>query len=85
LTMGVGGLVEVTSWVLGFGRQAEVLEPEHLRDAVGQEVKAMAERNGMEVRGTFYLADQSDRGDWGARIGLQKDTDKARGNYPKQL
>jgi predicted DNA-binding transcriptional regulator YafY len=27
LAMEVGGLVEVMSWVLGFGRQAEVLEP----------------------------------------------------------
>jgi predicted DNA-binding transcriptional regulator YafY len=28
------------SWVLGFGRQAEVLEPEHLREAVGRELEA---------------------------------------------
>ena len=40
LTMEVGGLVEVTSWVLGFGRQAEVIEPEHLRQAVTEELAA---------------------------------------------
>ena len=34
LTMEVGGLDEVMSWVLGFGRQAEVLSPAHLRKAV---------------------------------------------------
>ena len=44
--MEVGGLVEVMSWVLGFGRQAEVLEPAHLRKAVAEEVKAVAMRYG---------------------------------------
>jgi len=44
LTMEVGGLVEVMSWVLGFGRQAEVLEPEHLRKAVAGEAEAVAGR-----------------------------------------
>jgi len=42
LTMEVGGLVEVMSWVLGFGRHAEVLLPEHLREAVAEEVSATA-------------------------------------------
>ena len=42
--MEVGGLSEVMSWVLGFGRQAEVLEPEHLRAAVAEEVHAVAGR-----------------------------------------
>jgi predicted DNA-binding transcriptional regulator YafY len=40
LTMEVGGLVEVMNWVLGFGRQAEVLEPAHLREAVAEELFA---------------------------------------------
>jgi predicted DNA-binding transcriptional regulator YafY len=40
LTMEVGGLVEVMSWVLGFGGQAEVIEPEHLRQAVTEELAA---------------------------------------------
>jgi len=40
LTMEVGGLVEVMSWVLGFGRQAEVLAPAHLRQAVAEELAA---------------------------------------------
>ena len=42
--MEVGGLVEVMSWVMGFGRHAEVLEPEHLRQAVAQELAATAQR-----------------------------------------
>jgi predicted DNA-binding transcriptional regulator YafY len=46
LTMEVGGLVEVMSWVLGFGRQAEVLEPQHLREAVADEIRAAAGRYG---------------------------------------
>jgi len=44
LTMEVGGLVEVMSWVLGFGKQAEVMEPEHLRKAVAEELLATAEK-----------------------------------------
>jgi len=44
LTMEVGGLSEVMSWVLGFGRQAEVLEPKHLRVAVAEEMEAAAAR-----------------------------------------
>jgi predicted DNA-binding transcriptional regulator YafY len=44
LTMGVGGLSEVMSWVLGFGRQAEALEPAHLRKAVAEEIEAAAGR-----------------------------------------
>jgi predicted DNA-binding transcriptional regulator YafY len=42
LTMEVGGLVEVMSWVMGFGRHAEVLEPAHLREAVAEELAATA-------------------------------------------
>jgi predicted DNA-binding transcriptional regulator YafY len=42
--MEVRGLVEVMSWVLGFGRHAEVLEPEHLRQAVAAELEATARR-----------------------------------------
>jgi predicted DNA-binding transcriptional regulator YafY len=47
LTMEVGGLSEVMSWVLGFGRQAEVLEPDHLRKAVSDEITAVARRYGI--------------------------------------
>ena len=44
MTMEVGGLQEVMSWVMGFGRQAEALEPEHLRLAVAEELVASAEK-----------------------------------------
>ncbi len=44
MTMGGGGLVEVMSWVMGFGRHAEVLKPEHLRQAVAEELAATAHR-----------------------------------------
>ncbi len=44
MTMEVGGLREVMSWVLGFGSQAEVLEPAHLRQAVAVEHSATAEK-----------------------------------------
>ena len=46
MTMEVAGLCEVMSWVLGFGRKAEVLEPPHLREAVTQELAATAGRYG---------------------------------------
>jgi predicted DNA-binding transcriptional regulator YafY len=32
------------SWVMGFGRQAEVLEPAHLREALVEELATSAER-----------------------------------------
>lgn len=38
LTMEVSGTVEVVSWVLGFGDQAEVLEPAILREQVAAEL-----------------------------------------------
>ena len=34
LTIEVGGLVEVMSWVMGFGRHAEMMEPAPLRQAM---------------------------------------------------
>jgi len=44
MTMEVGGLVEVMSWVMGFGRHAWVLEPAHLRQAMTEELVATVER-----------------------------------------
>lgn len=44
VTMELGRLVEVMSWVMGFGRHAEVLEPEHLRQAVAEELAVTAGR-----------------------------------------
>jgi predicted DNA-binding transcriptional regulator YafY len=38
LTMDVRGTTELVSWVLGFGRQATVLEPPELREAVRAEL-----------------------------------------------
>lgn len=40
MTMEVGGLCEVMTWVMGFGRHAEILEPAHLRQAVAEELSA---------------------------------------------
>lgn len=44
LTMEVRGTTELVSWVLGFGDQAVVLEPESLRDQVGAELERAAAR-----------------------------------------
>ena len=44
MTMKVAGLCEVIDWVMGFGRHAEVLEPDNLREAVAQELAATTER-----------------------------------------
>jgi predicted DNA-binding transcriptional regulator YafY len=44
MTMEVGGLREVMSWVMGFGREAEVLEPAHLRQAVAAELSSTVEK-----------------------------------------
>ncbi len=44
LTMEVSGTVELASWVLGFGDQAEVVEPESLRDQVAAELARAAAR-----------------------------------------
>jgi len=40
----VSGLEEISWWVLGYGDQAEVLEPEPLRDLIVSRVKGMLER-----------------------------------------
>ena len=42
--MEVGGLQEVMSWVMGFGRHAEVLALEHLRLAVAEELTSTVEK-----------------------------------------
>jgi len=39
LTMTVGDTTEVTSWILGFGETARVVEPEELRNRVIQELR----------------------------------------------
>ena len=40
LRLRAGGFFEIRSWVLGFGAAAEVLEPEELREAVREEMRA---------------------------------------------
>ncbi len=62
LAMEVGGLSEVMSWVLGFRRQAEVLEPEHLRKAVAKEAAAVAGR--YEETKSRAIGETSN-GEWG--------------------
>lgn len=44
LTMEVSGTVELASWVLGFGEQVEVLEPESLREQIAGELARAAAR-----------------------------------------
>ena len=40
LRLRAGGFYEIKSWVLSFGAAAEVLEPEKLRAAVREEMRA---------------------------------------------
>ena len=40
LRLRAGGLYEIKSWALSFGAAAEVLEPEELREAVREEIRA---------------------------------------------
>jgi len=40
----VAGTDEVKQWVLGWGRHAEVLEPEFLREEITRELKLSLER-----------------------------------------
>lgn len=42
LSMDVRGLGEVKRWILGYGRHAEVLKPEWLREEMAEEVKHMS-------------------------------------------
>ena len=43
LRLTVGGLGEVKRWVMGYGKHAEVLQPESLRREIGEDVQKMAE------------------------------------------
>jgi predicted DNA-binding transcriptional regulator YafY len=43
LTLRVADTLEVRRWILGFGVQAEVVEPEGLREALRREARAVAE------------------------------------------
>jgi proteasome accessory factor B len=44
LLLDVSGTTELSSWILGFGDQAEVLEPESLREAVAAELARASKR-----------------------------------------
>jgi proteasome accessory factor B len=46
MTMDTHGTTEIVSWVLGFGDQAEVMEPVDLRKAVASELRRACERYG---------------------------------------
>lgn len=42
LRLEVAPTVELVSWILGFGRHAEVLAPDSLRETIAEEIRAMA-------------------------------------------
>jgi hypothetical protein len=54
---------EVTSWVMGFGRHAQVVEPHHLRQAVSEELAATADKYLVPIRPT-YQEDSERRTFW---------------------
>jgi predicted DNA-binding transcriptional regulator YafY len=43
----VDGLGEIMWWILGYGRQAEVLQPQELRDLIAEHVQALAKMYGV--------------------------------------
>jgi len=45
----VSGLQEISWWILGYGDQAEVLEPRELRNIVATRARRMAERYGKDI------------------------------------
>jgi predicted DNA-binding transcriptional regulator YafY len=57
MTMEVAGTVELRSWILGWGDQVEVLEPESLRDEILGEVERVVGR----YRGSDKPLSRSDR------------------------
>lgn len=61
MTMEVGGLRAVMSWVMGFGREAEVIEPDHLRRAVAQELAATTGKYTEETVPIIYQDDSQRR------------------------
>jgi predicted DNA-binding transcriptional regulator YafY len=64
LTMEVCGTVELASWVLGFGDQAEVIEPEIMREQLAAELERAAAR----YRGG--PPDQRDEGNRSGAVGI---------------
>jgi len=46
LTMTLSALEDIARWILGFGAQAEALEPTELRERVAEELRRAAERYG---------------------------------------
>ncbi len=62
LTMEVGGLCEVMSWVMGFGKHAEVLQPAHLRQAVAEELTSTVEKYVSEP--TAVMEEETDYKRW---------------------
>lgn len=54
----VDGLQEISWWIMGYGHQAEVLEPPQLRELIAEHVRQMAEQYGMEVAAPAPSADK---------------------------
>jgi predicted DNA-binding transcriptional regulator YafY len=44
LTLHVAGMAEVLRWVLGYGAEAEVLEPEALRREIAAQAKKLVKK-----------------------------------------
>jgi predicted DNA-binding transcriptional regulator YafY len=54
---------EVEQWVLGFGQEAEVVSPAHLRERIAGHIRSLAEVYGLAVR----RAEEDERHDAGAQ------------------
>jgi predicted DNA-binding transcriptional regulator YafY len=48
VTLGVGSILEIRHWVLGWGGDCEVVRPIELRDDIQAEIRAMARTYGMD-------------------------------------
>jgi predicted DNA-binding transcriptional regulator YafY len=51
VTFGVGSILEIRHWVLGWGGDCEVVRPVELREEVQAEIRSMARTYGMEESG----------------------------------
>ncbi len=49
VTLGVGSILEIRHWVLGWGGDCEVVRPVELREDIQAEIRAMARTYGMDA------------------------------------